>query len=148
MDKYQRKKKRFMKTKRVFDHDKIASIDEATEKRTDLVASLLGSSKEARQIRNKFRKMVEVPQEDFDLQNYKYLGAELRNTVIKPAQVLRNQLKINPRHAKRLTSIEDFVTILPTSAESGAVNLEDDLMDAYRTSQDDLTQKESSTNVN
>ena len=141
MDKYQRKKKRFMKTKRVFDHDKIASIDEATEKRTDLVASLLGSSKEARQIRNKFRKMVEVPQEDFDLQNYKYLGAELRNTVIKPAQVLRNQLKINPRHAKRLTSIEDFVTILPTSAESGAVNLEDDLMDAYRTSQDDLTQK-------
>ena len=148
MDKYQRKKKRFMKTKRVFDHDKIASIDEATEKRTDLVASLLGSSKEARQIRNKFRKMVEVPQEDFDLQNYKYLGAELRNTVIKPAQVLKNQLKINPRHAKRLTSIEDFVTILPTSAESGAVNLEDDLMDAYRTSQDDLTQKESSTNVN
>ena len=50
IDKYQRKKQRYLKTKRVFDHDKIACLDEATEKRTDLVASLLGSSKEARDI--------------------------------------------------------------------------------------------------
>ena len=39
-----------MKTKRVFDDDKIATLDEVTEKRTGLIASLLGNSKEAKDI--------------------------------------------------------------------------------------------------
>lgn len=61
LSQYKKKKERFMKTKRIFDDNSIATLDQKTEKRTDLVASLLGNSKEAMSIRNKFRKMVEVP---------------------------------------------------------------------------------------
>ena len=54
-------KQRLNKKKRVFDHNKIASIDDETEKRTNIVAKLLGNSKEALEIKRKFQKMVEVP---------------------------------------------------------------------------------------
>ena len=50
-----------MTKKRVFGDDKIASLDPATEVRAGLVASLLGNSREAKEIQGKFRKMVEVP---------------------------------------------------------------------------------------
>ena len=84
---YQRKKNRLMKTKRVFDDDKIATLDTLTEKRTGLVASLLGNSKEARSIQRQFRRMVEVPQEDFDIENFKLLTEELQVRVRKPDQI-------------------------------------------------------------
>ena len=62
--------------------------------------------------------MIEVPQEDFKLENFKELTAELRNRVRKPAPIYLENLKINPKHIKKLSTIEDFVTVLPTSAES------------------------------
>ena len=83
-----------------------------------MVASLLGNSKEARDIKSKFRKMVEVPQEDFNLNSYKVLTEELRNNVSKPDMVYQDQLKINPKLTKKFTEIEDFVNILPTTDES------------------------------
>ena len=36
----------------------------------------------------------------------------------KPAEIYKQQLRINPKYQKKLLSIEDLVTILPTSAES------------------------------
>ena len=54
-------KQRLNRKRRVFDHDKIARLDEETENRTNLVAKLLGKSKEALDIKKKFQKMVEVP---------------------------------------------------------------------------------------
>jgi hypothetical protein len=68
-----------------------------------MVASLLGNSREARDIQSKFRKMVEVPQEDFDLNSFKVLSEELRNNVRKPDMVYQNQLKINPKLTKKIT---------------------------------------------
>ena len=76
-----------MKVKRVFDDDKIATLDYATERRSDMIASLLGSSKEAQDIQRKYKKMIEVPQEEFDLRNFKLLSEELRHRVSKPAQI-------------------------------------------------------------
>ena len=78
----------------------------------------MGNTKEALEIQESFKKMIEVPQEDFNLQNFKELTAELRNKVRKPAQIYKENLKINPKHVKKLSTIEDFVTALPTSAES------------------------------
>ena len=71
---YSRKKDRYMSKIRVFSDDKITSVDPATEFRTGLVASLLGNSKEAQDIQSRFRKMVEVPQEDFNLESFKILS--------------------------------------------------------------------------
>ena len=62
--------------------------------------------------------MVEVPQEDFDLNCFKLLTEELKNNVKKPDKFLQNQLRMNPKLTKKLTTIEDFVTIQPTTAES------------------------------
>ena len=107
-----------MKKKRVFGDDKIASLDYTTEVRAGLIASLLGSSSEAKDIQSKFRKMVEVPQEDFDINSFKVLSAELLNNVRKPDPIYKEQIKINPKRVKKLTEIEDFVMIQPTSAES------------------------------
>lgn len=58
--------------------------------------------------------MVEVAQEDFSIDNYRILSQELRNKVTKPALIYKSQLKMNVKHIKKLTEIEDFVTILPT----------------------------------
>ena len=44
---YMKIKQRLNKKKRLFNDDKIASLDEETENRTSLVAKLLGRSKEA-----------------------------------------------------------------------------------------------------
>ena len=52
------------------------------------------------------------------MENYKELTAELRNKVKKPAPIYFDNLKINPKHIKKLSTIEDFVTALPTSAET------------------------------
>ena len=115
---YKKKKRRLMKTTRVFGDSKIATIDESTLKRTKQIASLLGNTREAREIQESFKKMIEVPQEDFDLNNYKELTAELRNKVCRPAPIYIENLKINPKHIKKLSTIEDFVPILLTSANS------------------------------
>ena len=50
LDDYQLKKNRYIKNKRLFDDDKIAVLDRATQNRTSLVASLLGNSREAQSI--------------------------------------------------------------------------------------------------
>ena len=50
VDDYQRKKNRYITKQRVFSDDKIASLDSATEARAGLVASLLGNSREAKDI--------------------------------------------------------------------------------------------------
>lgn len=118
MDKYMRKKQRYMKQKRVFDDDKIATLDEVTEKRTGLIASLLGNSKEAKDIQRQFRKMIEVPQEEFSLHTFKELTQELKNNVCKPSQIYKDQLKVNPLHVKKLSSIEDYVSIQTAPIES------------------------------
>ena len=76
-----------IKKRRVFDDEKIASLDAETASRANLVARLLGGSKEARHIQQKFRKMVEVPQEEFSLNNYKELTGELMRKVRKPDPV-------------------------------------------------------------
>lgn len=47
-------KQKLIKRKRVFDDDKIATLDNETDKRTNMVARLLGGSKEAREIQSKF----------------------------------------------------------------------------------------------
>ena len=62
--------------------------------------------------------MIEVPQEDFSIDKFKQLNTELKIRVQKPNKIYEEQLRKNPRHIKKLTTIEDFVTILPTSAES------------------------------
>ena len=111
---YTRKKDRYMSKIRVYSDDKITSVDPATEVRTGLVASLLGNSKEAQDIQSKFRKMVEVPQEDFNLESFKILSSEVRNKLTKPNRIYSDQIKINPKKVKMLTQIEDFVTIQPT----------------------------------
>ncbi len=118
LDQYMRKKKRLMKHKRVFNDDNIATVDDVTQKRTSLVAKLLGGSKEAMDIQNQFQKMIEVPQEDFSIGKFKELNEELRNNVCKPSKIYQEALRKNPRHVKKLTTIEDFVQILPTSAET------------------------------
>ena len=53
--------------------------------------------------------MTEVPQEDFDLNTFKELTEDLRNKVRRPARIYEDQLKVNPRHCKKLAEIEDFV---------------------------------------
>ena len=50
MNKYEKKTRRFMDNKRIFKDDKIATLDQETDKRCKLVASLLGNSREAVQI--------------------------------------------------------------------------------------------------
>ena len=52
------------------------------------------------------------------MENYKKLTAELRDKVKKPAPIYFDNLKMNPKHIKKLSTIEDFVTALPTSAET------------------------------
>lgn len=84
---YKKKKNHLMKNLRVFGDSKIATIDESTLKRTQQVASLLGNTREAREIQEQFKRMIEVPQEDFSLENFKELTAELRNKVQKPAPI-------------------------------------------------------------
>ena len=115
---YALKKSRYFKSKRLFDDELITSKSKGSvvEKRTDIVKLLLGNSKEAQSISHKFRKMVEVPQEDFCIDNYRILSQELRNKVTKPALIYQSQLKMNAKHLKKLTEIEDFVTIVPTKA--------------------------------
>lgn len=55
------KKKRYMGETRFFDKEKISQISEKTQRRTDLVASILGNSREAQDIQRKFQKMAQVP---------------------------------------------------------------------------------------
>ena len=62
--------------------------------------------------------MIEVPQEEFSIDKFKELNTELRNNVARPSKEYQEALRRNPRHVKQLTTIEDFVTILPTSAET------------------------------
>ena len=62
--------------------------------------------------------MVEVPQEDFNLNCFKLLTEELRNNVTKPDRDLQNQSRLNPKLTKKMTTIEDFITIQPTTAGS------------------------------
>ena len=62
--------------------------------------------------------MVEVPQEEFSLKDFKKLNEELINKVKRPDKIYEKQKWMNPKHSKKLSSIEDFVTVLPTSAES------------------------------
>ena len=118
VDDYQRKKNRYITKQRVFSDDKIASLDPATEVRAGLVASLLGNSREAQDIQQKFRRMVEVPQEDFSIQSFKVLASEVRNKLTKPNPIYSDHIKINPKRVKNLTQIEDFAMIQPTTAES------------------------------
>ena len=82
---YMRVKPKLMKRKRVFDDVKIATLDAETELRSNLVAKLLGGSKEALDIQEKFKKMVEVPSEEFNLKNFKDLQSELKVKVQRPA---------------------------------------------------------------
>ena len=53
--------------------------------------------------------MAEVRQEDFKLDNYKLLSAELRQKMVRPNPIYEKQLKMNPRLIKNQTQIEDFV---------------------------------------
>ena len=69
-----RVKSKLLKRKRVYDDALIATLDEKTELRTNLVAKLLGGSKEARDIQDEFRKFVDVPSDDFNIKNFKDLN--------------------------------------------------------------------------
>lgn len=111
-------KQKLIKRKRVFDDDKIATLDSETDKRTNMVARLLGGSKEAREIQSKFAQMVEVPDEDFDIKNFKELNKELKLRVQRPALIYEKQQWMNKKHQKNISAIEDFIDVLPTSAES------------------------------
>ena len=62
--------------------------------------------------------MAQVPQEQFSLKSFKVLTEDLRNNMVKPAHVYKTNLDVNPTRQTKLMSIEDLVTILPTSAES------------------------------
>ena len=62
--------------------------------------------------------MAQVPQEQFSLKSFKVLTEDLRNNMVKPANVYKTNLDVNPTRQTKLMSIEDLVTILPTSAES------------------------------
>ena len=42
----------------------------------------------------------------------------LINKVKRPDKIYEKQKWMNPKHSKKMSSIEDFVTVLPTSAES------------------------------
>ena len=77
--------------------------------RTGLVARLLGNSKEAREMKNKFSTMIRVPQERFSLPAFKKLSQELRTNLQQPHQVYRQQMTCNPKHIKKLTQVEDLV---------------------------------------
>ena len=55
--------------------------------------------------------MIEVPQEDFNIESFKVLSSELRNNLARPNQIYSEQIKINPKKAKKLTQLEDFVLI-------------------------------------
>ena len=113
-----RVKNKFMKTKRIFDDDMIATIDKTTEKRTNLVSSLLGNSREAQDISSQFIKMVQMPSEDFNLKNYKLLTEQLSNKVRKPDPVYQFNARINPKLTKnKFAVIEDYITIQPKSTE-------------------------------
>ena len=46
---------------------------------------------------------------------------DLRNNMAKPANVYKTNLDVNPTRQTKLMSIEDLVTILPTSAESNNI---------------------------
>ena len=61
LQEYKRKKNRLMKNRRVFGDSKIATIDNDTYKRTQQIANLLGNTREAREIQESFKKMIEVP---------------------------------------------------------------------------------------
>ena len=113
-----RVKNKFIKTKRIFDDDMIATIDKTTEKRTNLVSSLLGNSREAQDISSQFIKMVQMPSEDFNLKNYKLLTEQLSNKVRKPDPVYQFNAKVNPKLIKnKFAVIEDYITIQPKSTE-------------------------------
>ena len=78
-----------MGSKNFFDKEKFAENDKSTEKRVSMVAKILGNSKEARDIQQKFRKMAEVPQEEFKLKSFKLLADDLRNNMRKPAEIYK-----------------------------------------------------------
>ena len=81
---YMDTKQRLNQSNKVANNDKIASLGIDTNNRGRLVERLLGQSKEARYIRSKFLKMVEVSQNNFSLRNFKNLNDELRLKVCKP----------------------------------------------------------------
>ena len=78
-----------MGSKNFFDRDKFAENDKTAEKRVNMVAKILGNSKEALDIQQKFRKMAEVPQEEFKLKSFKLLADDLRNNMRKPAEIYK-----------------------------------------------------------
>ena len=59
-----------------------------------------------------------MPQEDFSIESFKVLTSEVRNRLTKPNPIYSDHIKINPKRVKRLTQIEDFAMIQPTTAES------------------------------
>ena len=78
-----------MGSKNFFDRDKFAENDKTAEKRVNMVVKILGNSKEALDIQQKFRKMAEVPQEEFKLKSFKLLADDLRNNMRKPAEIYK-----------------------------------------------------------
>ena len=118
---YMRVKSKLMKRKRVFDDVKIATLDAETELRSNLVAKLLGGSKEALDIQEKFKKMVEVPSEEFNLKNFKDLQSELKVKVQRPAAQYEKSQWMNAKHLKNFSSIEDFVTVQPVTTNNDSM---------------------------
>ena len=115
---YNQIKSKLIQQNRVFRDGKIATLDPATETKSSLIARLLGGSKEAVDIQNKFRRMIEVPQEDFNLQAFKKLSSEVRLRVAKPDTLYEEQLRMNLKHVKKMTCIEDFVEVKPSETEA------------------------------
>ena len=60
--------------------------------------------------------MAELPQKDFSLDKFKKLSTEL-NYLRKPNPIYKDHLRMNPRLIKNLNEVEDFVLLLPASAE-------------------------------
>ena len=57
--------------------------------------------------------MVEVPQEDFSIKNFRELSEELFLRVVRPDPIYEQQKWMNPKLAMKFSSIEDFVDELP-----------------------------------
>ena len=86
---YKKQRKRWLNGSMACDEDKIAGANEQMEKRVRMVERLLGNSHEAQKIKSQFSKMISVPQEKFDLKNFKKLNQDLKIQLKEPHKIYK-----------------------------------------------------------
>ena len=78
-----------------------------------LLENLLGNAREGRELCGAFSNMIQVLPEEFSIKGFKQLNHELKLSVHRPSQVYDDYSRWNPRHAKKLTELEDLVQAMP-----------------------------------